>query len=121
MIARAVLLTALVVCTACSQPPTPSGRKSDSPQPNEQPQTNQGQPNTLIGTETAPAVVRIAKSKEEAAQEETDRQRETTTQWWIIGLTGVIALFTGGFIFVGWKQRQTYEATLTANKVIERK
>lgn len=102
------------------QPPSPSGREVESAQPNTLTQPQQAQPNVLIGAEGAPAVVRITKSQEEAAQEQADRDREATTQRWTIGLTIAIAVFTGLLVLVGWKQRQTYEATLVANKIIER-
>ena len=111
---------ATATLAAQSQPPAPSTGERESSQPNEQAQSAQGQPNILIGTESAPAVVRIAKSPEDTTQEQADRKREATTQRWTIGLTAVIAAFTGGLILVGWKQRQTYEATLATTHEVER-
>lgn len=116
---KAVLIVVIAV-GAQSQPPAPSTGERQSAQNAEQPKPQETQPDVLIGTEATPAVVRIAKSQGEAAQEQADRKRDATTQRWTIGLTAAIASFTLALVYVGWKQRQTYEATLAANKVIER-
>lgn len=95
---------------------------AQSQQPKNQTQTTAAgrQPDVLIGTEGTPAIVRITKSPQESAEEQAARNDEATNRHWNIALTTIIALFTGALIIVGWKQRQTYEATLATNRIIER-
>jgi hypothetical protein len=50
------------------------------------------------GTEGAPLVVKVLpnqKTAEESANEEYDRKEKTSSDWWLIGLTGVLALVGG--------------------------
>ena len=120
MIALFACGTARVSAQTSSQPPIRRAGEGKRPSLNEQAQSNQREPQSVIGTESTPAVVRITESPEEASQKQADRERQTTTNGRLIGLTAAIALFTLGLIYVGWKQRQTYEATLAANKIVER-
>jgi hypothetical protein len=103
-----------------SQPSVSSGRERESSPPNEHARTNQTEPSPLIGTEANPAVVRITKSPEETAHEQDDRVERTAANWWTIGLTGALVAGTLGLIWIGRLQWQTYVATLTTNKTIER-
>lgn len=92
-------------------------------QPNAAPASSIGQSQPKepdIGTAERPVFVRIPKTQAEATQEQADRERQATTNSRLVWLTGALAAFTLGLIYVGVKQRETYEATLTANKVIER-
>lgn len=113
----AILAAALLAAQEPSPPLVPEIQiaNPDQPQPAQEPPRD-----ILIGTEATPAVVTVTRSQEETEQEDADRRRETTTQRWTAGLTSAIAIFTLALVYVGWKQRQTYEATLAANKAIER-
>ena len=67
----------------------------DQTQPAQQP---------LIGTESKPAVVQIAKSKEETAQEQQDRDNEASAKRWTMFLAGLTILVGLGEIGVVLKQ-----------------
>lgn len=110
----ASIVTPIVIFAACAS------LAQSQPQQSNQAKSAGSKTEVLIGTEAAPAIVRITKTPKETAEEQTTRQDEATNRHWTIALTTVIALFTGALIIVGWKQRQTYEATLATNKDIER-
>ena len=101
----------------------PRAGESKSPTPNQQTQANQHQAEDVRGTQESPAVVRmlpIPRNPEEAEQEQADRERQTATNRWLIGLTGAVALFTLGLIVVGVLQWLTYNATLATTRTLER-
>lgn len=105
------------------QPPTPRARESKGPPPHQQAKATQRQTENVRGSQESPAVVKllpIPKTPEETAQEQADREREATANWWLVRLTGMIALFTLGLVVVGALQWLTYRDTLATNKVIER-
>jgi hypothetical protein len=117
-----LLATASVLAQEpASQPPPPSAGEPDrAGQGQAEPAQEQSQ---IVGTEQTPAVVRILPTpatEQEAAQEQAARYEETLNRWVLAGLTFVIACFSGWLIRVGYLQRRTYEATLTASKAIER-
>ena len=99
---------------------TPLSPPSQRSQPNQQSQSAQRQPDILIGTQSAPDTIRVTKSEQAATQEQEDREREMTTQRWTIGNSVVMSILTFALIVVGVLQRLTYDATLKANKMIER-
>jgi len=121
---RLIAVLALSACaSAQSHGPAPRGRESKSHAPIEKTASNQAKPDDVRGTPQSPVVVGLSpipKSERETADEQTDRQQRAANDRWNRWLTGTIAAFTLGLIWVGWKQRETYEASLTANKVIER-
>jgi hypothetical protein len=78
-----------------SQPPPPSAREEiqspdNKPSASQQPATDEQR-----GTERRPAVVKILpaeKTADERAQEQRDRKAKSSADWWIIRLTGALAL-----------------------------
>ena len=128
---------AVVIATFCIfalQNPAPSRVTRDDNQPGQLPESTQAKPDILIGAERAPTVIRIAKTSDEAKQEQEDRDRDATTQRWTIVQTVANAVLTLSLVAVGFAQWRTYgrqthildaqrhisRDALAANTVVER-
>ena len=110
------------IAQAQSQPAVPSTSERERTPPSQRTQVDQREP-AQIGTTQSPAVVRILPAEQdaqEAARDQVQRESQAAANWWIVRLTGAVALFTLGLIAVGVFQWRTYKATLAANKVVER-
>jgi hypothetical protein len=92
------LLIIFLIVTAASSPtpnrPLPSPAKVPYP-PQPQAGSAQMQPGAdQRGTENEPVIVKVLptlKTKQEADQEQTDRQDVSSSNWWMVRLTGVLA------------------------------
>jgi hypothetical protein len=99
-IIRVVSLATLAVAVpAYSQGPAPSGRKPRHP-PQEHPESERRDTQTSQrGTDSTPLVVRISPSQIEqliAAQKAEHHEQKPSPDWWMIGLTGILAAGTVG-------------------------
>jgi hypothetical protein len=86
-------------------------------QPEPIPQRTQQQSTTdQRGTDNMPLVVRVLpapKTAEEAAQDQSQRNDEASANWWMVKLTGIIALIGLIQAFVFWVQAGRLKATIT--------
>jgi hypothetical protein len=94
-----------------SQPPTPGSGESEGQPPHSEPATQQSESGQdMRGTERDPIVIRVApKSEIEAAQDERQRQDESSARWgtvWLTGLTLIVLLVQ---CYVMWRQNQIME------------
>jgi hypothetical protein len=100
-----------------SQPPIPRPLKIEQP-----PQTKAANPNDSAdanqrGTENAPLVVKVLptpKTAEEAARDEQDRSEKTSSNWWLIKLTGALGLIGGLQLLVFGIQAHRLKQTVDA-------
>src|SRR5271155_1038262 len=77
------------------QPPSPSAGESQRPPQQKPSAANQPAGNEQRGTEDRPVVVKVLpseKTETERAQEQHDRFEKSSSDWWIVRLTGALAL-----------------------------
>lgn len=99
------------------QPPTPALGKREGDQPQKQAESTQKHAATdQCGTENFPLVVKVLptpKTEQESAQEKQSRQDQSSANWWMVKLTGIIMLIAALQTFVFGLQarrlRQTVE------------
>ena len=87
---------------------------------NSQPEPAAQQPHIIIETQNNPSVLTVTKSPAEARQEQQDREREATTQWWSIRTGWIMAALTAVLIGLGVLQYRIYNAQLATTQEIER-
>jgi hypothetical protein len=92
----ALLVACTIVLAAQSQPPSPRpGNREGNPPQQQTAPTHQVAPADQRGTETTPVVVKVLppqKTQEEAAQEKAERQDQSAANWWLVRLTGLLAV-----------------------------
>lgn len=104
------------------------GQSKQKPPPREEPKTTQQPAATdQRGTEQLPAIVKILpaqKTAEEAEADRKDRAEKAETDWWLIKLTGALALVGALQLIVFGQQarrlRQTVEAAAQQSKDMEK-
>jgi hypothetical protein len=97
-----LLLAVAANAGARSQGPSPSLRKASRPPQQQRKSERRDTHPTQRGSDSAPMVVRISPAQVEqliAAQQSQQHEQETSPDWWIISLTGLLAVATAGL----WK------------------
>lgn len=114
------LLCALSLSVAAaeqSKPPAPRTRESKGNPPKSQPAANEAEPKQdQRGTKESPVIVQplpVAKSDKETAQEQADREREATIQWWTVRLSGLTFFVLIVQSYVLWRQNEIMKVQST--------
>lgn len=110
-----LIISGLVVAAGPSQPPLPSGRETRQP-PQQVTDDHTGQPSAdQRGSEDKPIFIKPilpAKSKEESAYDAEDRNEKASSDWWMVRLTGLIAIVGAVQAIVFWIQAGRLKATI---------
>lgn len=81
------------------KPPTPSRADPSASQQNQAGENKEPATGNQRGTQSLPLIVKVLPSpdaEEKAAAEAKESRNKATREWWLIGLTGFLVLFTGG-------------------------
>jgi hypothetical protein len=104
------------VAVAQSNRPSPGpGGANQQPKPIAQPAQQQSAADQR-GTDDAPLIVRVVpapKTEQEAAQDQAKRDDESAANWWMVRLTGIIAIIGLIQAFVFWVQAGRLKGTIT--------
>ena len=120
-------LLAPILILVALQGPSPAPRiVGDVPQQNSR-ASNQATSGDERGTEQSPFVVKFLpaeKTKQESEEDAQDRQEKASSDWWIVRLTGVLALVAFlqllVFGYQAKKLRETVESTKDQSSAMER-
>ncbi|MEJ0094718.1 MAG: hypothetical protein WDN46_15225 [Methylocella sp.] len=107
------------------QPPFPNGTIIEGSQPQTQtPSGRQDRRYEVRGTEEHPLVIKALpaeRTKEQAAQDAQERQDKSAADWWLVKLTGAVAIatialvvVTGGLVLLGLKQIKDIRVSVDA-------
>jgi hypothetical protein len=115
LIVAFLALTCIASAVAQSNRPSPSpGRGNQQPKSIAQPAQQQPAADQR-GTDNAPLIVRVIptpKTEQESTQDQTQRDDESSANWWMVRLTGVIAIIGLIQAFVFWVQAGRLKATI---------
>lgn len=112
---RLVLVLTLATCaTIEAQSQRPSPRPTvERQQPQQQPERVENQPAPdKRGTTESPLVIQTTQTDKQAADEKAKREDESSANWWMVGLTGVIGVMTIAQIFFSWLQASRLKETI---------
>jgi Sec-independent protein translocase protein TatA len=117
----------LLLIFAASQGPSPAPTKAgDVPQPNSS-APSQAANSDQRGTEQSPLVIKLLptdKTKQESEEDAQDRQEKASSDWWIVCLTGILALVAFlqllVFGYQAKKLRETVESAKDQSSAMER-
>jgi hypothetical protein len=120
------LFCVFVLTFLALQSPAPSPKKVIQPEQQRSASTAQPSSSDQRGTEEYPLVVKALdtpKTQDEINQETTDRQEKAASNWWMIGLTGVLALIAFGqlavYLYQAIKLRQTVQSSIDQGKAMQ--
>lgn len=110
-----VILFSITVTIANSQPPTPGVVKPDSPPQSVPAQKSTDAQTEQRGTDQFPLVVKTItpqKTEQEAAEDKTERDNKSAADWWMVRLTGLIAIIGVGQGIVFYIQARRLRQTI---------
>lgn len=118
---KRILLAALVLFSSCvfsqSQPPAPTPAKPSQP-PQQQPasgtQQTSADQGVTIKTPVEVKLLNTGKTSEETKQEAYDRKEKSSSDWWLVILTGILAFLAllqlAAFSYQGWQLKRTVDS-----------
>ena len=121
---RLFIASLLLLAWLQSPPPTPG--KTAKPKQQQSAAREQPANSDQRGTEQSPLVVKTLEPAKRQAEgeQEANRQQKTTSDWWIVILTGVLALIAFGqlgvYLYQAKKLRETVAAAGEQSKAMER-